>query len=295
MELRQLRYFVAVAEEMHFRRAAERLRLAQPSLSQQIQQLEEELGAQLFERRTRSIALTAAGSRLLLRARIILGNVDDAAREVQQVAQGLTGTLSIAFVSAALVGVLPRILRAFTARVPKVEIRLDEVDPEEQLLHIIRETTDVGFLHGVIHNPHLESMPVQRETLIVALPQELAPRGAVDLRRFAEHTLIVPAAFSGYGYYTHVHRAYEVAGVQPQRMMHTKLLITGLHLVASGLGISLVPACFRTVRVHGVAYRALNVPPPPVDLVAVWRRDSPSKLLQQFLRLAREKCSLAPE
>jgi DNA-binding transcriptional LysR family regulator len=284
-----MRYFVAVAEEMHFRRAAERLHLAQPSLSEQIRLLEEELGLKLFERTNRHVRITEAGETLLKRTRELLRGVEDAVQQTKQVAQGSAGTLSISFVSTALIGQLPQALRTFTTRVPGVDFRLEEIDPEEQVLNVLRGSADIGFVHGVINDPQLESMVVQADTLIVAMRRELATKGPVDLRSLAQHTLIVPSAFSSYGFRAHVEEAYRLAGVTPRKVLHVKLLIIGLYLVAAGLGISLVPACFQTVQVRGVVYRPLKLQGAPAELRALWRRDSGSKLLRRFLQVLGER------
>jgi DNA-binding transcriptional LysR family regulator len=283
MELRQLRYFLAVAEEMHFHHAAERLHLSQPSLSQQIHQLEEELGVKLFDRYNRRVSLTGAGENLLRRARLILQGVEEAVQETQQVGRGLAGRLTISFVSTALIGALPPVLKDFLSRVPAAELKLEEIDPEEQILHISRGISDIGFMHASIDDPQLNSMVVQREKLMVAVPSELAGRGSVDLRSLDKYTSIMPSAFTSFGFHAHVRRAYELAGATPHKTLHTKLIIAGLYLVASGMGIAVVPESFRSVKIQGVIYRPLLVNPPPVELLAVWRRDSDSQLLQRFL------------
>jgi DNA-binding transcriptional LysR family regulator len=288
MDLRQMRYFLAVAEEMHFRRAAERLHLSQPSLSEQIRQLEQELGVRLFERTNRQVRITEAGETLLKRTRELLRGVEDAVQETRQVAHGSAGTVCISFVSTALIGQLPKALRTFMERVPGVDFRLDEVAPEEQLQSILRGSSDVGFVHGVINDPQLQSMVVQSDELIVAMRREVATRGPARLGSLAQHTLIVPSAFSSYGFHAHVEEAYRLAGATPRKVLHVKLLIVGLYLVGAGMGIALVPECFRTVQVKDVVYRSLKVQGPPAELRAVWRRDSDSKLLRRFLKVLEE-------
>jgi len=289
MDIRQMRYFLAVAEEMHFHRAAERLHLSQPSLSEQIRLLEEELGVKLFERSKRRVSLTAAGETLMAKARQLLEGVEQAVDETKQVAAGTAGRLSITFVSTALIGELPRALRAFIAQVPRVDIRLNEIDPEEQIQSILRRDADIGFLHGIINHPQLESIVVHSDSLMVALPREVAKAGAVHLRTMSEFPTILPSAFSSYGFSAHVEEAYRLAGVTPRKVMHIKLLIVGLYLVAAGFGICIVPACFKSVQVRGVVYRPLAIQPPPAELRAVWRRDSDSKLLRRFLQILQKR------
>jgi DNA-binding transcriptional LysR family regulator len=283
MDIRQMRYFLAVAEEMHFRRAAERLHLSQPSLSEQIRLLEEDLGVRLFERSKRRVNITEAGETLLAKTRQLLDGVEQAIDETRRVAAGTAGRLSINFVSTALIGELPRAMRAFIAQVPQVDIRLTEIDPEEQIQNILRRDADIGFMHGIINHPQLESTVVHRDTLMVALRRETAKKGPVHLKSMAEFTTILPSAFSAYGFSAHVEEAYRLAGVTPRKVMHIKLLMVGLYLVAAGFGICIVPACFKSVQVRGVVYRPLALQPPPAELRAVWRRDSDSKLLRRFL------------
>lgn len=285
MDMRQLRYFIAVAEELHFRRAAERLHLSQPSLSEQIRALEDELGVTLFERTNRRVDLTDAGQTLLRKSREVLHGVEEAVEETRQVAAGTAGKLAITFVSTALLGELPSALRAFLAQVPRADIRLVEIDPEEQIKSILGGNADIGFMHGIISHKLLESMVVHTDRLMIALPVERAGRGPLHLRAVADLTTILPSAFSSYGFSAHVEEAYRLAGIAPRKVMHIKLLIVGLYLVAAGFGVCIVPECFKSVQVRGVVYRHLALQPPPAELRAVWRRDSNSKLLHRFVQL----------
>lgn len=176
VELRQLRYFLAVAEELHFRRAAERLHLAQPSLSLQIQNLEEELGVKLFERSNRGVRLTIAGEKFLKETRQILLSVNKAVQGTKETADGMAGALSISLVSTALVGLLPSVLRSFIAQTPGVDIELEELDPEDQIHYLLRGRADIGFIHGVVSEPQLATFVVESDQLIVAVPAKLASR-----------------------------------------------------------------------------------------------------------------------
>jgi len=291
MDMRQMRYFVAVAEELHFSRAAERLHLSQPSLSEQIRLLEEELGVTLFERSNRRVSLTEAGETLLRKAREVLQGVEEAVEETRQVAEGTAGRITITFVSTALIGELPQALRAFLALVPRADVRLLEIDPEEQVQNILRGNADIGFMHGVINHPQLESIVVHTDSLMIALPAERTIKGPVHLRLVAELTTILPSAFSSYGFSAHVEEAYRLAGITPRKVMHIKLLIVGLYLVAAGFGVCVVPECFKSVQVRGVVYRPLAIQPPPAELRAVWRRDSESKLLRRFLQVLRSRAA----
>src|ERR1700749_4678303 len=170
MELRHLRYFVVVAEELHFRRAAERLHMSQPPLSQQIRALEEEVGATLLLRTQRKVELTGAGAAFLQRAREILGAVEDAALEARRVQRGEVGRLAIGFVGSAMYSVVPERLRAFRDRHPDVGLRLHELGTTEQLRRLDDGRLDIGFIRAPGSRPGLSTETVLREPVVAAPP-----------------------------------------------------------------------------------------------------------------------------
>lgn len=289
METRQLRYFLAVAETLHFHRAAEILHLSQPSLSHQIRQLEEELGVRLFERTKRSVRLTAAGEALVPHARGILRNLAEAAQEAQRTDRGLAGSITIGFVSTAMLGVLPRTLQVLQTSTAGVNLQLKECEPREQILNLLQGTMDAGFMHGAIEEKALSSIVVQRDALIAAVPDALAEEKRIDLSRHTQLTSIMPSPFTAFGFFSHVQRAYEMAGVLPLQSIHTNLILSAVHMVSAGLGIALVPSSFQNIALQGVHYRPLEKTPPPVDLLAVWRKDSSSRILSRFLDLLKKE------
>ena len=292
MEVRQMRYFLALAETLHFRQAAEMLHLSQPSLSQQIQQIEQELELSLFERTHRQVHLTAAGEALVPRVRALLKDMDEALAEARRVNQGLSGQLTIHFVSTALVGVLPKAMLAFQNSLPGVQLALRECDPREQVASLIQGDSGIGFMHATLEESSLSSMVIQRDQLIAALPESLAPEGPIDLCEYKEYASIMPSPFTAFGFYNHVHRAYQIAGVAPRKAIHTNLITSGIHLAAAGVGIALVPSSFESLRIPGVAYRRITVETPPVELLAVWKNDPEARLMQRFLTVLK---SFAPE
>lgn len=289
MELRQMRYFKAVAEELHFHQAAELLHLSQPSLSQQIRQMEEELGVKLFERTNRKVKLTQAGETLLPRVRAILKSMDEAVHETKSVDQGFAGSLTLSFVSSALVGVLPAAMRKFQEEAPGVNLQLRECEPKEQIASITNGTSDIGFMHAKLDDDQLASSVIQRDELVVALPLHLQEDGPIDLSKYEKYTAIMPSPFTAFGFYSHVLRAYHLAGVTPNKVIYTNLIVGGIQLVAGGMGIALVPSCFQQIQVKGVVYRPLSTRPPVVELLAVWRHDSTSKLLHRFLNILKRR------
>ncbi len=285
MELRDMRYFLALAEELHFRRAAEVLHLSQPSLSQQIRHMEEQIGAKLFARTNRKVQLTAAGEVLLPRIRGILHGIDEAVNEAKRIDRGLTGLLRLCFVSTALVGVLPAAMKKYQSQAPDVDLQINECEPKEQIARIIHRTSDIGFMHAKLDDDQLESKVVQRDELIAALPSDVTTDQdqPVNIGDYKSYAAITPHPFTTFGFYGHVQRAYELAGVIPPKFLHANLIVGAIHLVAAGMGIALVPASFRALTTPGVVYRPLLKTLPPLELLAVWRRDSTSKPLRLFL------------
>src|SRR5215469_2215241 len=194
IEIRHLRYFCVLAEQLHFTKAALLLNVAQPALSHQIKQLEEELGTQLVERTNRRVRLTAAGELFLARAVRILEQLDQAARETARVGQGEAGSLVIGVVSTAVCSVLPKLLRSFRREAPDISIDIREMEPAEQVDALRRETIDIGLLFLAIQDPAFDSLIVSRERLIVALPTG-HPAGAserVRLNDLETETFLIP-------------------------------------------------------------------------------------------------------
>jgi DNA-binding transcriptional LysR family regulator len=284
MELRQLRYFLAVAEDLHFTRASERLHVAQPALSLQIRQLEEELGVKLFERLKHRVKLTPAGRVFAQRARFALEQTQKAAREAALVGRGEAGTLSIGFVSSAVVSVLPRILRAYASEVPAVAVELLELDPLEQVEGLRNGTIDVGVMHALIETPDFDMATLAREELLAALPADhaAAQKERIDLITLADETFLVPKKHEFGGLHELVVDACHKAGFVPRKMQATRLLQTALCLVGGGLGVALVPESFQEkVQIKGLVYRRLSSTL-VIDLVAVWLGGNESLLLERL-------------
>jgi len=286
MELRHLRYFVAVAEQLHFRYAAEIMHVAQPALSQQIKQLEEEIGVTLFERSRHKVCLTPAGKAFYENAQRILQQADQAVAKARKVESGDAGTIRIGFVSTAAIRVLPVAMKKLQKQIPQAEVELNELAAGEQVDRLYREQLDIGFVHAKLSQDVFKTMVVARDRLIVAVPGscKLARSRRVDLKDLSSWPAIMPAGHSSSGFYEQVRMTYKLAGVRPERVHNTRLLQTGLLLVAAGLGVSLVPESFQSIQVKGVVYKKLQVEPPLSELVAVWRRDNASPLLSRFIK-----------
>jgi DNA-binding transcriptional LysR family regulator len=292
MELRRLRYFVAVAEELSFNRAAQRLHMAQPPLSNQIKQLEEELGVRLFDRTSRGVRMTEAGELLLEEARRIFAQVEGTMRMVRRVGHGEVGRLTLGFVPSASNGVLPRILHAFRGRFPDVELFLREMRPDRIVQRMHDRQIDAGFLYLPFESASLNVGCVSREPLVLALPEThpLSSEETVELRALAKEPFILPARYQNMpGLHAQVTEACRRAGFVPNAVQKDVWLMqTIVGLVAGGMGVALVPASLRNLHRRGVVYKPVRGLSPTVELGVVWRGDDPGPVLTSFLGVAKE-------
>jgi DNA-binding transcriptional LysR family regulator len=287
MEIRHLRYFCVLAEQLHFTKAALLLNVAQPALSHQIMQLEDELGTQLVERTNRRVRLTAAGEVFLSRATGILERIDQAVRETAQVGQGDSGSLVVGVVSTAVCSILPELLRGFHRESPGITIDIREMDPGEQIEALRKETIDLGLLFLSIQDAALDSVLVSRERLVLALPtgHRRAQAEKVRLHDLESETFLIPRQQPLPGYYELVLDTLRQAGVTAPRLQQTRLLQTAVFLVSGQLGIALVPESFRQhLRVRGCVYRELAGPPANADLIGLWRRNNVPPVLLRFIK-----------
>ena len=289
MELRHLRYFVAVAEELHFRRAAERLHMSQPPLSQQIRQLEEEVGAQLLVRNQRKVELTAAGAAFLVRAREILDAVEDAARQARRVQRGEVGRLAVGFVGSAMYSFVPELLRAFRDQAPDIALRLHELGTTEQLRQLDDGRLDVGFLRTPGRWPGLSFETVLEEEVVVAMPDihPLSQRSIVRLQDLTGESLVLLTPAGSPGLRAALATSIAQLGGEEQIVQEASEMQTVIGLVAAGVGISLVPESVRALVRHGVTYRPLDGDAPVVRLAMAWRATDDSPVLAAFLEKAR--------
>ena len=289
MELRHLRYFVAVAEELHFRRAAERLHMSQPPLSQQIRQLEQEVGAQLLSRNQRRVELTAAGAAFLVRARDILDAVEDAARQARRVQRGEVGRLAVGFVGSAMYSFVPELLRAFREQAPDIALRLHELGTTEQLRQLDDGRLDVGFLRTPGRWPGLSFETVLEEPVVVAMPDvhPLAQRSLVRLADLVGESLVLLTPAGSPGLRAALASSIAQLGGEERIIQEVAEMQTVIGLVAAGVGISLVPESVRALVRHGVTYRPLDDTAPVVRLAMAWRATDESPVLTAFLEKAR--------
>jgi len=296
IELRHLYYFIAVAEELHFSRAAERLRISQPPLSQQIRALEDELGVKLFERTKRQVQLTEAGKVFLERSYLVLAQLEQAIAVTQRIGRGEVGRLAIAFVGSATYTVLPDILSVFREQFPAVELRLHELTTAQQIQALHHKQVDVGIVRSAIVEPGLSMECVLKESLVLALPQThpLSAQVQVSLSALANESFILFPAKMGPIFYEQIINMCQQAGFRPKVAQEAVQMQTIISLVAAGLGIAFVPASLQNFHRSGVVYRPLQEQTPKTGLYLAWRQHDSSPVIRAFLSLAQKTTQWKP-
>jgi DNA-binding transcriptional LysR family regulator len=294
MELHDLRYFVAVAEELHFHRAADRLHMTQPALSRQIRALETELGVVLLQRNQRQVRLTLAGETLLAEAKAILQRTEQAIQTTQRAARGEVGQLKLSFVAPSLRGVLPAIIRAFRDRYPEVQLLLSEQRTQEQVEAFRTGQIDVGVLYPPVDESLLYVIPIASEGWIVALPKRhpLVQKQHLALGDLAQEAFILHPRAEGPVFYDQILRLCEQAGFYPNVIQEAGVSQTRVGLVAIGMGITFVPPHFQTDADPDVAYCPLKGAALTLNLAIGCRHDHYSPIIQQFLSVVEAwRCS----
>ncbi|QGM45117.1 LysR substrate-binding domain-containing protein [Methylocystis heyeri] len=291
LDARRLRYFVAVAEALNFRRAAETLNISQPPLSQQIQTLEAELGAALFIRHGRSIELTDAGWILLRRARALLASMEATATEIGMVGRGEMGMIRIGYMSAAMLGRLASILAMFRIEKPKVEVRLRQAQPRDQIAAVASGEIDVGLLSvssaltgAVPDEPDLFIEPLWKEEMVLALPpgHRLVNQSCLSLHHLDGQTfLTLPRAPLPGAYEQLLHLRRGQGGSKATDIQEVEELPAGLALVAAGYGVGLVPVCVMENWSGEVIFRRLKERP-EIQVAMLSRRNNCSPALSAF-------------
>lgn len=289
MELRHLRYFVTVADEAHFGRAAKRLHIAQPALSQQIRTLERQLGMPLLDRTTRRVELTEPGRILLSDARRILGQVDDAMQRLHRVAAGESGLLRIGFVSSAAFGMLPRVVQPFRASRPDVALELQEMLTSAQLEALQHGDLDLGIGRDVREAPGVRVLELLREPLVAALPatHPLTQRRRLAVTDLAMENFIALPQDRVPGLYGVVAALCDAAGFQLKPAITARQFTTMLGLVSAGMGVAVVPAAVRAFHPAGLVYRQLADTGAVTAVDLLIRPASETPALRSFIDLAR--------
>jgi DNA-binding transcriptional LysR family regulator len=292
-ELWQLRYFLAVAEQLHFGRAAAALHISQPPLSRAIRALEQRLGVVLFARSRRRVELTPEGTRLLGEARRLLGQLERTVQEVRGMARGEEGRLRIGFVSLADYGVLPGLLKAFKSARPGIALALREMLSPEQAAALAAGELDFGLLLPPVSDAEpLEHLVVQRERFVVALPSShrlAAGKGKLAVSALAGEPFVMVPRDIAPGLYDIVTGLAARAGISFNVAQEAIQMQTVVSLVSSGLGVAIVPGCIANLGRRGVVYREINDRHPRLDLWLAWPRGALGTVARDFLALARRR------
>lgn len=295
LDLRQMRYFLAVAETLHFGRAASKLRIAQPNLSLQVRKIEQALGHDLFIRTTRGVKLTAAGAYLAQRAEELQNGFDDAIQTAQRIGQGEEGTLSVGFSGSAMYGRLPFVLDHFRRRYPKVQVRLREMYAHEQTPLLLNGPLDVGFIRDGTPADGLRMTPLSREPFHAVFPQShrlaevpgpLAPRELKDERFVLFTPRIARLAFE------RTLAVCTAAGFTPEISLEAPQWVTIVSLVAAGMGVSIAPASVARLNIPGAVFRPLRSK--AWSSVDLWTEDSMrNPAAAHLLSIAKEEFSMS--
>ncbi|GMA17188.1 LysR family transcriptional regulator [Deinococcus metallilatus] len=292
MELRHLRHFVALAEEEHFGRAAERVFVVQQALSNSIKNLEDEVGVPLVLRTTRRVQLTPAGREFLVGARETLAQAAQTVERARRAARGEVGRLTVGFVSGLAFGGLPEIVRAFRELYPNVSVDLRELTAQEQEAGLRGGQIDVGLMLLPVRDPGLDSQPLWRQPLVAALPagHPLARRRRLRIADLRDERFVFFPRHLRATYFDQVMRWCSGAGFTPNVVQEAIEIPTLLSLVAAGVGVFLPIQFFERLSLPGVVYRPLE-DAPLIDIVAVWRREEEEEggpIVRAFLKVAQE-------
>ncbi|WP_306132052.1 LysR family transcriptional regulator [Roseivivax marinus] len=290
MNLKQLTYFIAVAEELHFGRAAERLDMAQPPLSRAIKQLEEELGAILFNRGRSAITMTQAGERLLERGRSILTQLEDTRLEIRRLGQGSEGRLRIGFVGSATFGILPNIIKSYRRGYPEVNLSLIPMNNAQLHRALVSRELDVAFGRPALKDPEFVTRELLEEKLILALPDavDTGGRTVARLERLATHNLILYPEYPRPSYADFVLNACEEAGFEVPLRVWCMDLQTALSLVSVGEGVCIVPESVSSAPRKGMKFLKIEPEIARTALSLNYRYDEQGVHVQNFVRIAQK-------
>ncbi|MFJ7196534.1 MULTISPECIES: LysR family transcriptional regulator [unclassified Streptomyces] len=297
MELRHLSAFVAVAEELHFGRAAKRLQMAQPPLSQQIRRLEKELGVQLFERNTRSVRLTSAGESFLQPVRTVLDDLDTAVRAARAAGRGEYGRVTLGFAGASSHETLPLLTRAVRAAHPALELVMrGQTYADVALDRVADGSLDLGFVRLPVTRPGVAYRVIDEEELVCALPFDhpLARLESVPIGVLAEEPFVSFPANTGSTVRDAMVGACEAAGFNPRVIQEAPDSYTILALVAAGVGVTLTVTSVQHIQQNGLVYRPLAGPPIRLQAALAWRADNPSAALRAVLAVVEEALPTPP-
>ena len=290
MELRQLKYFMAVAEERHFGRAAQRMNISQPPLSMQIRNLEDELGVKLFHRTSRRVELTEAGALFLNEIRPAVQRLESAVETVRQLGQGQAGRLSLGFVGSAMETALPEVILEFQTTYPGVTLNLEEALTRQQLDTLHSGDLDIGIMRLFDHDlSGLSAELFVRQSYSLAIPKDhpLARSGKIRLSELQGQPLIMYPRHQSPKLYDRMLAGFTEAGFSPNLVQQVTTKKTTLALVAAGVGMALVPESASSLRTRGITFRPVIGNLPPVEFFAVWNPTRTTPAMNHFLEIFR--------
>jgi len=294
MELEDLRSFLVLSEQLHFRRAAERLFVSQPALSKQIRRVEERLGGPLLVRRSRGLHLTPAGEVLLRHARQIIEDSDSAERITRLALKGEAGTLRVGFGIAVLARGLPNLMLRFRKRFPNVDLSVRNMSTSDQIQALSERKIDVGFVRLPIRNREIETVPVVKERLMIVLSEPWVHDAKAGLTGLSGAPFILPCRADSASFYDHVFRTCRAAGFMPRVVQETDVFFTALNLVRAGLGVSIAPSAVQLMRVPQIRFAETRIPEGEWSIGIACNRQRPRPMLvENFIQMARKLLSSA--
>ncbi len=288
-ELDDLRSFLVLSEQLHFRRAAEILHVSQPALSKQIRRLEDRLGGQLLIRRSRGLHLTSAGQVLLQHARQVIEDSESAERITRLALKGEAGTLRVGFGIAVLARGLPNLMLRFRKRFPNVDLSMRNMATSDQIQALSDRRIDVGFVRLPIRTEDIETIPIVKERLMIVLSEQATHNARNGLAALGSAPFILPCRADSASFYDHVFRTCRAAGFVPRVVQEADVFFTALNLVRAGLGVSIAPSAVQLMRVPQIRFAETKIPEAEWSIGIAWNRQCPrSALAENFIQMARK-------
>lgn len=289
LELDELRSFLILCEQLHFRRAADILHISQPALSKQIRRLEDRLGGQLLVRRSRGLHLTPAGQVLLQHARQVIEDAESAVRITRLALKGDAGTLKVGFGIAVLARGLPSLMLRFRRRFPNVDLSVRNMSTSDQIQALSERRIDVGFVRLPIRTEGIETFPILKERLMIVLSEHSTHDAKKGLAALSNAPFIIPCRADSPSFYDHVFRTCRAAGFMPNVVQETDVFFTALNLVRAGLGVSIAPSAVQLMRVPQIRFAETRIPEGEWRIGVAWNGKSPrSALAENFIQMARK-------
>ncbi len=288
MEFRQLEYFLGVASELHFSRAADKLFIAQPALSRQIQQLEENLGVMLFERDKRNVKLTTAGEYLRDEAKQVLSQLENISKRTQQIHKGEDGEIRIGHPGSAIYSVIPPILTSLRKYFPEIKAKLSEVLEDNLFEDLKNYQVDVGFIREPFVDKNVATKVLFEESFALILPENhwISEENFTSLAQVKYEPFVLPPRYTGSVYYDLIVRMCEREGFSPNIAHESNYGATILRLVEHNLGVSLMPISYKYSSAMRLKFIELKDVPERTHLSIAWRKDDKNPVLQNFLKVA---------